>query len=568
MPMPDLRSSPAAVAQAIEEAITHFQQGRLAEAEKICTRVLKAHSNHFDALHLAGLVKLQGGKPGAAYALIESALKINPREPQALANLGMVLAALNRDEEALTAIDRALALQPDNFETLNSRGNVLLKLNRPVEALAAFDRMSMLEPRNPGARINRGNALAALCRFEEAVGQYDAVLAVHPTHAETHCNRGNALASLGRYADAIAAYDRALANRPGYVKALTNRGIALQTLGRHQEALAEFGKVLAIDKGHADAHHNEALTLLTLGDYRRGFAAYEWRWQRTGMPARRRSLGKPLWLGEYPLGRKTILLHAEQGLGDTIQFVRYAPLLAKTGATVLIEVQPELTDLLARVAGVSGVVASGAPLPAFDVHCPMGSLPHALKTEPATIPADSPYLKASAERIAKWRERIERLPSPRVAIAWSGRAGHANDRNRSIALARLEPLLALEGASFVSIQRELRAEDGETLARTPRLTHVGGDLDDFDDTAAVVSLVDLVISVDTSVVHLAAALGRPTWILLPFWPDWRWMLDRADSPWYPTARLFRQSAPGGWDSVLAQVTEELLKFTQPPPANG
>src|SRR5437016_8288422 len=476
MPKPDLRSSPAAIAQALAEAAAHFRQGRLADAEKICTRVLKARPDQFDALHLAGLIKLQSGKAGAAYALIESALKVNPQSPQALANLGMVLAALNRNDEALAAIDRALALQPDNFETLNSRGNVLLKLNKPAAALAAFERVTMLEPRHPGARINRGNALAALERFDEAVAQYDAVLAVHPAHAESHCNRGNALAGQGRYSDAVAAYDRALAIRPDYVKAHLNRGVALQTLGRHQEALAEFGKVLALDKDHADAHHNQALALLTLGDYRRGFAAYEWRWQRTGMPARRRSFGKPLWLGEYPLLRKTILLHAEQGLGDTIQFVRYAPLLAKTGAKVVIEVQPELTDLSARVEGVTGVVACGAPLPAFDVHCPMGSLPHALRTEPATIPADIPYLTASADRIAKWRERIERLPSPRIAIAWSGRATHANDRNRSIALARLAPLFALERASFVSIQRELRDTDAEILAQMPRLVHVGDDL--------------------------------------------------------------------------------------------
>jgi tetratricopeptide (TPR) repeat protein len=560
----DLRSSPAAVAQALEEAAAQFRQGRLAEAEKICTRVLKAHPSHFDALHLAGLIKLQSGKAAAACALIEAALKINPQVPPALANLGMALAALNRDEEALAAIDRALALRPDNFETLNNRGNVLMKLNRPADALAAIDRAAALEPRHLGVRINRGNALAALGRFDEAVAQYDAVLTVHPTHAETHCNRGNVLSSLGRYADAIAACDRALAIRPDYVKALTNRGVALQRLGRHQEAVTEFGKILAIDKDYADAHYNEALARLTLGDYRRGFAAYEWRWQRTGMPARRRSFGKPLWLGEYPLGHRTILLHAEQGLGDTIHFVRYVPLLAKTGAKVVIEVQPELTGLLARVAGVAGVVACGAPLPAFDVHCPMGSLPHALRTEPATIPADIPYLTASADRIAKWRERIERLPSPRIAIAWSGRATHANDRSRSLALARLEPLLSNDRASFVSIQRELRETDGETLARTPRLTHVGTDLDDFEDTAAVVSLVDLVISVDTSVVHLSAALGRPTWILVPFWPDWRWMLDRTDSPWYPTARLFRQSAPDDWDGVIARVAEELRTFSASP----
>jgi ADP-heptose:LPS heptosyltransferase len=216
--------------------------------------------------------------------------------------------------------------------------------------------------------------------------------------------------------------------------------------------------------------------------------------------------------------------------------------------------------LLARVEGVAGVVARGEPLPDFDVHCPVGSLPRALGTEPANIPADVPYLTPSAERIAKWRERIEALPSPRIALAWAGSAAHANDRNRSLALSQLAPLFAVEGASFISIQRELRDEDVELLGRTPRLTHIGGALDDFDDTAAVAALVDVVISVDTSVVHLAGAMARPTWILVPFCPDWRWMLERDDSPWYPTARLFRQPALGDWDSVVGRVRQGLMDF--------
>jgi tetratricopeptide (TPR) repeat protein len=556
----DLRASEANIAQAIEEAATHFRQGRLAEADKTITRVLKARPDHFGALHLAGLIKLQSGRAGAGYTLIAAALKLSPNEPQALCNLGFALASLNRDDEALAAIDRALALAPGSVEALNARGNVLLKLARPVDALAAFERSMTIEPRHLGACANRGIALAALDRTEEALAQFDAVLAVLPNHAETHYNRGGALARLGRDADAIAAFDRALALRPDYRKAHTNRGIALQTLGRHQEALAAFERALVLDKDNADTRHNQALTLLTLGDYARGFEAYEARWQRTGMPARRRSLGKPLWLGEYPLGRKTILLHHEQGLGDTIHFVRYAALLARAGAKVLVEVPPELTSLLGRVEGVAGVVASGSPLPTFDVHCPMGSLPRALRTEPSTIPASIPYLTANVERIAKWRERIERLPAPRIAIAWSGRATHANDRNRSIALARLEPLFVHERASFVSIQRELRSEDAAALSRMQRLIHVGDDLNDFEDTAAVVALADLLISVDTSVVHLAAAMGRPTWIMVPFWPDWRWMLDRDDSPWYPNARLFRQHAPGDWDGVIARVREALISF--------
>jgi tetratricopeptide (TPR) repeat protein len=559
MAKPDLRANPAAIAQAVEEAVGLFRQGRLDEAEKICARVLKARADWFDALHILGLIKLQSGKAGAAYGLLEAALKINPNASDVLSNLGMTLAALNRNADALAALDKALALEPGNFEALNNRGNVLLNLGRPADALAAFDQASALEPRFIGARANRGNALAQLGRFDEALAQYDAVLAVQPSHAETHYNRGNALASLGRHAEAIAAHDRALALRPHYVKALLNRGVALQACNRHREAVANFDQVLALDKDNADAHHNQGMALLTLGDYRRGFEKYEWRWQRSGMPPRRR-LGKPLWLGEYPLARKTILIHGEQGLGDTIQFVRYAPLLAQSGAKVVVEAQPELTGLLSRVEGVAGVIPRGAPLPDFDVHCPVGSLSLALRTEVATIPADVPYLAADAERIAKWRPRIESLPAPRIAIAWSGAAAHANDRNRSIALSRLAPLLALEHVSFVSIQREVRSEDADLLGRTPRLTPVGNDLVDFDDTAAVAALVDVVISVDTSVVHLAGAMGRPTWIMVPFCPDWRWMMDREVSPWYPTARLFRQPAPGDWDSVIMRVKDALLKF--------
>jgi Flp pilus assembly protein TadD len=552
---PDLRT-PQAVGRAVEEAAGHYRQGRLDEADKLCTRILKAAPDLFDALHLAGLVKLDTGKAAAAQALLARALKLQPGSAPVLASLGRALAALNRDEEALASIDKAIALAPGSFEAFNNRGNVLLKLGRASEAVSAFERVLALEPRFLGARANLGNALAQLGRLEEAVAHYDALIAVQPAHPETLSNRGTALASLGRADEAIASYDRALALRPGYTNARLGRGSVLAALNRHEEALAEYDAVLAADKSNADAEHNAALSLLTLGDYRRGFEKYEARWLRSGMP-RRRSLGKPLWLGEYPLGRRTILVHAEQGLGDTIQFVRYVPQLAKGGAKVVLEVQPELVQLLARVEGVAAVVARGDALPPFDVHCPAGSLPRALRSELASIPATVPYLSASDERIAKWRARIEPLPSPRIAIAWSGRATHANDRNRSLAFEQLRPLFNLGRGSFVSIQRELRDGDADALAGLPNVTHVGGALDDFDDTAAVMALVDLLIAVDTSVVHLAGAVARPVWVLLPFQPDWRWLLDRTDSPWYPTARLFRQAQPGAWDDVLARVHEAL-----------
>jgi tetratricopeptide (TPR) repeat protein len=552
--MQDLRASPTLLAQAVEEAVGLYRQGRLAEAEKICSRVLRARPDWFDALHLLGVIKLQGGKAGAACAHFEQALKLDPASAPAMSNLGMALAALNRDQEALSILDKAVALMPGSLEAISNRGNVLMKLNRPVEALAAFDAAVALAPSFPGARANRGNALAALGRFEEALAQYDAVLAVLPTHAETYLNRGSALMGLSRAAEAITAFDRALAARPDYVKAHVGRGAARQALNQQHEALADFERAIALDKSNADAHHNAALACLTLGDYRRGFEQYEWRWQRSGMPARRRNFGRPLWLGEYPLARKRILVAAEQGLGDCIQFARYVPMLADGGATVVLEAPPPLLSLLARLDGVVEVVARGDAPPAFDVYCPAGSLPRALRTEVSTIPAAIPYLQANEERIAAWRDRIERLPRPRIAVVWSGSADHANDRNRSMQLRQMAPLLAL-AAGFVSVQRDVRPADAGELARHPALTHVGDALADFDDTAAVLALVDLVITVDTSVAHLAGALGRPTFVLVPFCPDWRWMLARADSPWYPTARLFRQPAVGDWESVIARVAE-------------
>jgi tetratricopeptide (TPR) repeat protein len=559
MAKPGSRSQPE-IAREFALAADHYRQGRLDEAEKVGARILKLLPENFDLLHLLGVIKLKRGKPGAALGLLEAALKINPRSSDALSNRGLTLAALNRDSDALASFEQALALAPNHIDALTNRGSILLNLQRPADALVCLERVAALSPRHVTALINRGNALARLERLDEALAQFDALLAAHPAHPELHFNRGRALASLERHTDAIAAYDRALSIRPDYVRAHLSRGVSLQALNRYQEALASYQAVLALDKSYPDAQHNLALALLTLGDYRRGFELYEARWVRTDMPPRRRSLGKPLWLGEYPVQNRTILLHAEQGLGDTIQFVRYAPLLARMGAKVVLEVHSELASLLGRVEGIAAVVERDAALPAFDLHCPMGSLPLALRTEATTVPAEIPYLKANDERIARWGPRLAALKAPRVAIAWSGNPKHGNDHNRSIALARLASLFALEQASFISIQHELRANDAATLAGMPRITHIGEELRDFDDTAAVLSLVDLVISVDTSVANLAGAMGRPTWILLPFSPDWRWLLGRADSPWYPTARLYRQPIPGDWDGVIARVRDDLMRM--------
>lgn len=551
-----MKPTPFNPGQSIQQALALHQQGRLDEAEKLYARVLKSQRDNFDALHLLGMLNNQRGKTGEAYRLINAALKVQPRSPDALSNLALVLHALKRSGEALAALDKALALAPGHLDALNNRGNLLLDLGRPEDAAAAFDAVLALAPRNVQALINRGNARAAQGHADRAMADYDAALAAAPGHPLALYNRGNALRALGREPEALAAYDGALKAAPDYASAWTNRGMALAALNRHADAVQSYGRALALQPDNADVHFNAALSLLTAGDYPRGFAEYEWRWKRAGMGARK-DLRKPLWQGETPLAGRTILLHAEQGLGDTLMFARYALVLAGGGAKVVMEVQPELKSLLGGLEGVAAIVAHGEALPPFDVHCPLTSLPFVCKTELASVPAEIPYLRATDGRIAHWRPRLEGLRGPRIALAWSGRATHVNDRNRSLSLAQLAPLLSLDDVSFVSIQRELRAADAETLARHPRVVHLGGHLDDFTDTAAVLALVDMVVCVDTSVAHLAGALGRPAFVLLPFQPDWRWTLERDASPWYPAMRLFRQPAIGDWTSVVTRARDEL-----------
>ena len=392
-------------------------------------------------------------------------------------------------------------------------------------------------------------------RAEEAIALFRRAVEREPANAEALLYLAGALSSTGRPAEAVASYDRTLALMANHAAAWSSRGVALQALNRHADAIASFDRAIALEPDFADAHFNKSLALLAIGDYPRGQLEYEWRWKRSGAAHLRQNLGRPLWRGEDPQ-RRTILLHAEQGLGDTIQFARYAPLLARAGANVILETHPELKPLLARLDGVRSVIARGEARPAHDFHCPLGGLPMALKTELSSVPAEIPYVSADAERVERWRPRLEALGGPRVALVWAGNAAHANDRNRSVPLALLRALWGADTARFVSLQRDLRAGDAEMLAAAPVL-HLGPELADFDDTAAVVAGCDLVITVDTSVAHLAGAMGRPVWVLLPFSCDWRWTAASDRSPWYPAARLYRQPQPGDWESVVARVVSDL-----------
>ena len=546
----------------MNEALALHRQGRLRDAEKIYTRVLKAAPDHFDALNLLGTIKAQLGRIGEAHRLLSAAVKLNPRAPQAWANLGQVLHALKQDQDALGCFDKALALAPDDIGILTNRANALLSLGRAEEALAAFREILARVPQHPEARLNSGIAHAALGALDEAVAEFDHALTLVPGHPAAHFNRGVALYDLGRYADAVAAHDSALAAAPDHTGALLNRGRALAALNRFDDAIASYGKAHALRKDDADVHFMESLALLTLGDYRRGFEKYEWRWRRSGMPEQK-SRGRPLWLGDYPLARKTVLLHAEQGFGDTIQFARYVPLLAANGAKVVLEVQPELTAL------------DGAARRRRDRHRARGGAAATIRRALSAGQLAARVQDRAGDGAGGYSLSLGRRRASGKMVGADRRAGAAADRARlgrqSKPPQRPQPLDRVRQAcarccpfqrGSSSIQRDVRGEDAIALAGENRVTNVGAELENFADTAAVIALCDLVISVDTAVAHLAGAMGRPLWMLLPFAPDWRWTLDGDTSPWYPTARLFRQTSLGDWDGVIARVGDELKRFVQ------
>ena len=452
-----------------------------------------------------------------------------------------------------------VAVQPDHFDAAHVLAVALAAQGKLDLALASYDRALSLRPDSAEAISNRGTCLERLGRFEEALAGYERALSSQPDFFDALYNRGNVLRALGRHAEAIASYDRALVLRPQHADARNNRGQALRELMRYDEALASYDAAVAAAPQHAMAHCNAAALRLLMGDFRRGWAEYEWRWKKASVVRFDRKFPQPVWRGEAIAG-KTILIHSEQGLGDTIQFSRYVPLVAARGARVIFEVEPPLFGLMSGFANVAQVVPKGGALPPFDVHCPLLSLPLAFGTVLETIPAEPDYLRAPAPQAQHWQARLAEMPRPRIGLVWGGNPRHERDRERSIALRALLPLFDTQ-ASFISLQKDLRPDDAAVLRAHGDILHLGGALADFSDTAAVVSALDLVISVDTSVAHLAGALGMPVWILLTYVPDFRWLIERDDSPWYPSARLFRQDAGRTWDGVIARVKEALCSVT-------
>jgi tetratricopeptide (TPR) repeat protein len=460
---------------------------------------------------------------------------------------------------ALQAYERALALRPDFVEALVDRGFVLAGMENWEAAAASFEHAIAIRPASHEAHFNRGLALAKLRRWDEALASYDRAIALKPAFAMAYSNRGIVQRQLVQWEAALASYDQAVALEADFADAHYNRANLLQAIGQLDAALASYDRAIALDHEYADAYYNRGFIRLLSGQFAQGFADYEWRWRSKAhhLYLQERHFAEPLWLGREPIAGKTVLLHAEQGLGDTLQFCRYAPLVAARGARVILEVPQSLVRLLDGLAGRAQVIAQGSPLPRFDCHCPLLSLPLAFNTDIDSIPDTSPYLAADPARVAHWQARLGHRTRPRVGLVWSGNARHSNDAHRSIALADLLPHLPL-GIDYVSLQKDVREEDRTALEASALISAFADEFTDFAETAALCANLDLMICVDTSVAHLSTAMGLRTWILIPALnTDWRWLLGREDSPWYPSAKLYRQSVPGDWRGALARLAADL-----------
>jgi tetratricopeptide (TPR) repeat protein len=570
--LPPTHPSFTKIAAKLQEAVTLHNQGQLQRARQIYEEILRVEPRHFDALHLLGVIAAASRDPSRAVDLIDRAIQLNPGSPMAHNNRGAALLDLGLWEAALVSLDRAIALKGDYAQAHYNRGNVLKELKRWEEALASFDTAIALGPNDARAHYNRANVLCALRQWEAALSGFDRTIVLEPDFAEAHANRGFVLHELRRLDESVASCNRAIALKPDYVEGHCNRGSVLLAQRQVTEALSSYDRALEIDPDHAPGHVNRALALLLAGDYERGWAENEWRWRdRSSWVIReKRNFPQPQWLGRISPVGKTILLQSEQGYGDTIQFCRYAALVANLGARVILEVPRALATLLESLNGLARVVVQGEPLPYFDMFCPLLSLPLALRTTLSSIPAQVPYLAVGEDRRRVWQNKLGQRRRPRIGLVWSGGFRPARpelwsvNERRNIPLAKFAALKSLD-ADFYSLQKGEPAESelAELMASGwdgPDIANVAGEVGDFADSAALIEQLDLVISVDTAAAHLAGALAKPVWILNRFDACWRWLLNRDDSPWYPTARLYRQNEPGDWDGVMRAVGSDLAEW--------
>jgi len=496
----------------------------------------------------------------AAMHSYDQAIHIKSNYAEAYYNRGNVLQSLKQFEQSISDYDLAIRFNPNYALAYLNRGNAYKALKRLEEALSSYDKAIHINPNNEVTFSNRGNVLKDLGRFTEALSSYDEAIRLKPDYHEAYSNRGNVFDKLQRFDEAISNHDIAIRMKPDYAEAFYNRSIVFEKIHCFDQALSSYYAAIRMNPKYEEAHWNLSLCLLLCGHFDEGFQRYEWRWKNASVRqvVGYRNFDEPLWLGAEALEDKTILLYAEQGLGDTIQFCRYVALVAQRGAKIILEVQRPLVRLLGQLHGVSEIVAKGDQLPSYDLQCPLLSLPLAFKTELHSIPPVAQNLCIAVEKMAFWSGKLGKKVKLRVGLVWSGSTIHINDMNRSLNLAQLLPYLP-EHFEYICLQKEIRPIDTALLASRPDIKFYGDELHDFCDTAALCQLMDLVISVDTSVAHLSGTLNIPTWVLLPYCPDWRWLLDRNDSPWYPSVKLFRQGK-SDWGKTLAHVKSELFEL--------
>ncbi len=588
-----------------EDAQTHYNRataahlvGRPDEALAAYDRALRIKRNYKEALAGRGLVLVELGRLEEALLFYDEALRADPKDAVTHYNRADLLRGLGRDEEALAgyreALSRrpdhaaalcgcaiilgrresfeealaccaeALRLDPEHFAATFNRANILYAAGRIAEACAAFDAAARLRPRDPDVLSNRGAALLELGCLMEALASCDEALRLRPGFPEALSNRGNILTKLHRFAEAIADYETALALRPHYVEVFCSRGVALKELGRFEEALASFDQVLAIEPAHAHTLNNRGALLLLLGDFERGWEGYRSRWLKENLPVNALPRVFPEWSGE-PLEGKRILVLDEQGLGDVIQFSRYLPELARAGADVTFICRKHLHRLLGGLADSVRLIEAPIAGEIFDYEIPLASLPKAFKADHGNVLAPVPYLRAENERVSRWGERIGRQ-GLRVGIAWQGSPNIKADTARAVPLRFFAPLAEIADIRLVSLQKHAGIEQLAGQGISFPVESLGDEYDAgpdaFVDAAAVIANLDLVITCDTSIAHLAGALGKPVWVALKSVPDWRWMLEREDTPWYPTMRLFRQPRRGDWEEVFSRMARALEELRQ------
>lgn len=549
-------------------AILHAQRNQFEIAIINYNEVIKLDSKFADAFYNKGLALYELGEFEQAITSYDSAIKLNNRYLEAYFNRGVSFDKLNNYHAAIINYDQVIKINSNFVEAYYNKGLSLFELGKFDEAINNYDSAIKLNHRHLRAYFNRGVALDKLNDYHAAIINYDRVIKLNSDYFEAYSNKGLSLSELHCFDDAIACYDKAIHIKPDYAEAFFNRGAALFELKKFDAAIESYDQAIKIDPNFAEAYWNKSIVKLILGEYIDGWMLYEWRWKIIALPNGYilRNFEQALWLGDTSIKDKVILIHAEQGLGDTIQFCRYITMIeALAPKKIILEAPKALLSLLSTLKNQVTLIEQGSSIPKFDLHCPLMSLPHAFKTTVDTIPAKIPYLYAEANKAKLWQSKLGLKKNLRVGIAWSGSLGHKSDTNgltrRNIPLDRLGTLFELP-FEFHLLQNEIRIEDQLMLNSLTNINCHHEELIDFADTAALSMQMDLVISICTSIAHLAGALGIKTLLLLPYSADFRWMSDRNDSPWYPNTTLFRQPEIDDWDSVIEQVNLELNNFKQ------